>query len=375
MNRVKNILREEIVKISFIDPKKGVEVKKIIVVPIKLKEEIVYQATQYIGKQVTHVNLEVNSLEIYVLSVVERYKQILIDTSDCNYHITNLNRIKIRKKNVENKVEIKSHNNDKKHFINASEKPEYLYLLDVCDQNYNVKQKMQSKYKQINKYIELLNDVLSTIEEDEEFRILDFGCGKGYLTFSLYYYLVVKRGLKNIKIVGVDLKTDVVNKCNEYATKLGYTGLEFVNDDVSNYDTKGFNMLIALHLCNNGTDEAIIKALEGDIKYVYLAPCCHQEVVKQVKNTELDFMLKYGIIKENFSTLLTDSLRALMLEAFGYKTNIIEFISSDHTPKNMMIKCNKTSAFSEEKYKEYLNLESKYSLNMYLRNKIESKII
>ncbi len=375
MDRIKSILKEEIIKINLIDPKKSVEIKKISIVPIKLKEGIVYQATQYIGKQVTHVNLDVSSLELYVSSVMDRYKQILIDTSGCNYHITNLNKIKIRKKEVVNKVEVKDHNNDKKHFINVSDKPEYLYLLDVCDKDYNVKHKMQSKYKQINKYIELLDDVLSNIGQDEEFKILDFGSGKGYLTFSLYYYLSIKKGLKNVKIVGVDLKTDVVNKCNEYASKLGYTGLEFINEDVSNYNVEGFDMLIALHLCNNGTDEAIIKALEGSIKYLYLAPCCHQEVVKQVKNTELDFMLRHGIIKENFSTLLTDSLRALMLEAFGYKTKIIEFISVDHTPKNLMIKCIKTSLFDQDKYDEYLKLEAKYNLDMYLRNKIDSKII
>ncbi len=130
-----------------------------------------------------------------------------------------------------------------------------------------------------------------------------------------------------------------------------------MSDNVSNYNTSGFDMLIALHLCNNGTDEAILKALEGNIKYLYLAPCCHQEVVKQVKNQELEFMLKYGIIKENFSTLLTDSLRGLLLESFGYKTNIIEFISSDHTPKNMLIKCNKNSSFDEDKYENFLELE------------------
>ncbi len=374
MERLKNILKEEIVKISLIDPKKAVEIKKINIIPIKLKGVVAYQATQYIGKQVTHVNLDSSELNKYVLEKFIDYKQALIDTTICSYHITNLNKIKIRKSDTENKVEVKNHNNDKKHYINASDRPEYLYLLDVCDKDYNVKHKMQSKYKQINKYVELLDDVLSSIDTENEFKILDFGCGKGYLTFSLYYYLTVKKGLKNIRVVGVDLKKDVVNKCNEFASKLGYDGLEFVNDDVANYDTSGFDMLIALHLCNNGTDEAIVKALEGSVRYLYLAPCCHQEVVKQIKNKELDFMLKYGIIKENFSTLLTDSLRALMLEAFGYKTNIIEFISSEHTPKNMMIKCNLTSSFDRNKYSEYIELEDKYSLDMYLRNRVESKI-
>ncbi len=376
MDRVKNILKEEIVKISLIDPKKEVNINKISILPIYLNGALSYQATQYISKQVTHVNLNKDELDEYVTNKLSDYKQILIDTSSCSYHITNLNKIKIRKKDAENLVKIKDHNNDKKHYININDRPQYLYLLDVCDKDFNVKHKMQNKYKQINKYIELLDDVLSTIDKNEEFKILDFGCGKGYLTFSLYYYLVVKKEMRNVKIVGVDLKSDVVNNCNDYAKKLGYTNLEFVNGDVADYSAAGFNMLIALHLCNNGTDEAIIKALEGNIKYLYLAPCCHQEVVKQVKNNELNFMLKFGIIKENFSTLLTDSLRALMLEAFGYKTNIIEFVSSEHTPKNLMIKCIKTGSFSMDKYSEYIELESKYNLDLYLRNKIEiNKVI
>ncbi len=370
MDRINNILEEEVVKISFIDPKKGVDIKKINVVPISMKGELVYQATQYIGKQVTHVNLEQDKLNEYAVDKFAEYKQILIDTRVAKYHITNLNKVKIRKQSVENKLVVKNHNNDKRHYINVNDKPEYLYLLDVCDKDYNVKHKMQGKYKQINKYIELLDDVLLNIDTDKEFKILDFGCGKGYLTFSLYYYLTVKRGFKNIKVVGVDLKTDVVSKCNEYATKLNYDNLEFINSDVKDYNTSGFDMLIALHLCNNGTDDAIIKAVEGGIKYLYLAPCCHQEVVKQVKNEELDFMLKYGIIKENFSTLLTDSLRALMLESFGYKTNIIEFISSDHTPKNLMIKCNRVGLFDEDKYDEYKNLETRYNLGLYLSTHI-----
>ncbi len=370
MQRIKKILAENIVEIVFTDPKNKDGSKKIKVTPILHKGSEIYHCTIYIAKQVAHKNIKFEEIDGYIEKTLINYKQVIVKTTKSLYHITNYNKIKIKETKQQSDFVLKSHDNNKKNYINVSEKPAFFQYLGMIDKNFNIKQTMQSKYRQINKYIEIISDIEKYMSTEKQFTIVDFGCGKGYLTFSLYFYLAIKKNY-NVKVIGVDLKQDVISKCNEISSSLNYENLSFVHGDIMNYKLENCDMIISLHACNNATDSSIIKALENDIDHIYLAPCCHQEVVKTIKNSSLDFMLKHGIVKENFSALLTDSLRALFLESFGYNVKVFEFIGSEHTPKNIMVKGHKMTGFSEEKYELFENLQKEFSLNLFLSNEMK----
>lgn len=205
------------------------------------------------------------------------------------------------------------------------------------------------KYKQINKFLEIID---STIGYEEELNIIDFGCGKSYLTFILYYYLV---NIKNIKanIIGLDLKEDVIKKCNEIRDKYGYSGLKFEMGDISFYKPQNkVDMIITLHACDTATDKALYHAIKLKCKYILSVPCCQHQINSELTKDVFPLMNKYGLIKERFSSLLTDSIRANILEYYGYKVNVMEFIDFIHSPKNILIKGVLTSNKPNEKLKK-----------------------
>lgn len=213
----------------------------------------------------------------------------------------------------------------------------YLKDLEITGKDFRVLPSMNSKFRQINKFIEIINSILPANIAEKSFSVVDMGSGKGYLTFALYDFLVNTKNLEPI-IKGIEVRKDLVEKCNTIANKNGFDGLTFIENNIHDYDLPETDMLIALHACDTATDDAIFKGITSGAKYIIVAPCCHKQVRKAMNPVpELKPILKHGIYLERQAELLTDGIRGLMLEKYGYKIKTLEFISTEHTPKNVMI--------------------------------------
>ncbi|PKO98010.1 MAG: SAM-dependent methyltransferase [Bacteroidetes bacterium HGW-Bacteroidetes-9] len=213
----------------------------------------------------------------------------------------------------------------------------YLRELGVLTADFKVKSDMQDKFKQINKYVEIIDGILKSVEKDDALSVVDMGSGKGYLTFALYDYLKSRQN-GQIKVTGVEFRPDLVEKCNKIATDSGFDGLSFIKGTIEKAKLPGFDMLIALHACDTATDEAIFRGIKSKAPVIVCAPCCHKQIRKQLKpDNILKEITRHGILEERQAEMLTDTIRALILEAYGYKTRVFEFIATEHTPKNVLI--------------------------------------
>lgn len=231
-----------------------------------------------------------------------------------------------------------SHDRAKTRQVDA--KGDWLHLLGITDHDGKVRKDAQDKYRQIDKYIETLSAQLKHIDTSKDVRVADMGAGKGYLTFALYDYLTNKLGVK-AQVTGVEYRVDLVDLCNKIAGECGFTGLRFIQGAIDSYDAKGTNVLIALHACDTATDDAIAKGIKAGAELIVVAPCCHKQIRREMEKAkaenDLDFLLKHGTFMERQAEMVTDGLRALLLEYEGYGTKVFEFISDAHTPKNVMI--------------------------------------
>lgn len=267
------------------------------------------------------------------------------------------------------------HNNKKEYYLSEKEKYPFLIELGIQNKDGKIIKSKFNKFKQINKYLEFIKQATIQLNTKKQITILDFGSGKSYLTFSAYYYLSEILKL-DVKIIGIDLKKEVIEQCNNISKKLNFTKLSFIYGDVIDYENKDeIDMVISLHACNTATDIAILKALGWNAKVFFAVPCCQKEVNSQLNNDFLPFMLKHGIIKEKFSTLLTDSIRSEILEAFGYKSDIVEFISEENTPKNQLIRAYKTNNnINKDKINQLEKFVSSLNIDMFLLNEVKKLI-
>ncbi len=323
--------------------------KKIDIKKIMLKDKICFQFTYYIDKKVTHENIEdANIILEKIINIMENFKQCnilannsltLLKNKKGEFKITGV------KKSINVDTTVQTHNKQKNYILKDGEYIDWLYKLGVMDKNGIVVSHKQKKFRQINKFLEMLKDVEENLPKNA--KIIDMGCGKSYLTFAMYYYFNIIKS-KNVTINDYDLKKDVVEHCNKLAKEFNFKNLQFFNEDIQNIDKdENINMIISLHACDTATDYAIYFGVKLNCDVILSVPCCQHELFKQIKNNELSSMLSYGILKERFSSLLTDNLRADALKLCGYKTNIIEFIDMEHTPKNIMIKAIKNKQFTK----------------------------
>lgn len=233
---------------------------------------------------------------------------------------------------------IASHNREKNYILKEGAPIDFLVELSVMTKEGRVVKSRYDKFRQINRYLEFIEDILPALPTGRQLRIVDFGCGKSYLTFAMYYYLHEMKGL-DLAVTGLDLKEDVIRNCSALAERLGYTGLHFRKGDIAGYkDEQGADMVVTLHACDTATDYALAQAVSWGASVILSVPCCQHEVNRQIRCKELEPMLKYGIIKERMSSLVTDALRAELLREQGYETQILEFIDMEHTPKNLLIR-------------------------------------
>lgn len=239
---------------------------------------------------------------------------------------------------VRGRSNILAHDRSKQYILPEGEPVDFLIGLGVQLPDGRITKNRYDKFRQINRYLEFIEDVLEELPKDRTINIVDFGCGKSYLTFAMYYYLHVKEG-RDISVTGLDLKEDVIRHCNELAEKLGYDGLHFEQGDIKGYEgMEHVDLVVSLHACDLATDYALEKAVKWGAEVILAVPCCQHELNRQIKNDVLSPVLQYGLIKERMAALITDAVRAQLLEEQGYDTQILEFIDMEHTPKNILIR-------------------------------------
>lgn len=320
---------------------------KVRIRPVEIKGEICYQATATVGTKAVHKNYTADEVKDYIKDSLENgFSQLQIQgqSRDGTVLVSKKGRqtIKVKQHQPLEPVKIMAHNRVKKYILREGVPVPFLTDLGVMNKEGKVHQPAYDKFRQINRFLEFIEDILPALSREREITILDFGCGKSYLTFAMYYYL---KELQNydVKIIGLDLKEDVIRKCNKLAQKYGYEKLKFLHGDIADYEgVQKVDMVVTLHACDKATDYALAKAVEWDAEVILSVPCCQHELNSQIKNELLAPVLKYGILKERMSALITDGIRAELLESKGYHTQILEFIDMEHTPKNLLIRAVKT---------------------------------
>ncbi|MCB2298740.1 class I SAM-dependent methyltransferase [Clostridium tagluense] len=375
INAIHKIMQQEIIKLV-ISNKMNVDVtyNKITFVLKENDAKQYYQIEKSTDKQVFHENIDMDILEEKLLEYVSsNYKQVDAWSNSATFELKISKKGKVHlgmKKSDNVKLVNKEHNKEKNYILKEGMIIEPLIDLGIFTKEGRVVNSKYDKYKQINRFVEIIDDEIKN-NDFKELTILDFGCGKSYLTFVLYYYFVQIKKI-NVKMIGLDLKEDVIEKCNDIAKKYNYENLHFELGDINGfkYNNK-VDMVITLHACDTATDYALYNAIKWDSKMIFSVPCCQHEINSQIKTESLSILTRYGIVQERISALMTDSVRANLLECVGYKTQLLEFIDISHSPKNILIRASKVNISVDKREKalaEVNALINQFNLNPTLFN-------
>ena len=349
-------VNEDLERILVSNARRGSSVSKLQVRPVPVKGEVRYQVTRIQGTKAIHENYEKEELISYLTEQMkENFRQLQLEGRYVQGRVLVSKKGKADIKARETKARARedftpmlSHNRKKKYLLQEGIPVPWLVDLGVMTPEGKVRNSRYDKFKQLNRYLEFIQDILPKLPKDREIRIIDFGCGKSYLTFAMYYYLK-ELNHYDIQVTGLDLKADVIGKCQSLADKYGYDRLDFQQGDIASYEgADQVDMVVTLHACDTATDFALAKAVKWGARVILSVPCCQHELNRQVQNQDLAPVLEYGILKERFAALLTDGLRAQMLKSAGYDTQILEFISMEHTPKNLLIRAVKNENRKED---------------------------
>lgn len=346
--------------------KKQNECKRINIKPVLIRNQYTLQFESLINNKAFHENLSVDeAAEKIIENMRDNFKNIYIKTQNHEYQcmVSKKGKLTCKKKEIEIASFSLSHDRKKDYIIPDNEKCDFLIELGVMDANGKVYKKKYDKFRQINKFLEIVDGTIDYENINGSFKIIDFGCGKAYLTFGLYYYFHNILN-KDVEIIGLDLKEDVIDFCNRTSENLGYENLEFIKGDIVDFDSRSdIDMIVTLHACNNATDAALVKAVKWNVDYILSVPCCQHEFFNKIDNACLAPMIEHGLIKERLSSMVTDTLRVLYLNNEGYEVKLVEFVAMEHTPKNIMIKGVKkgmdvnAAKMKYNKFKKFWNLD------------------
>ena len=343
---------------------------KIKVRPVAMKDKIEYQVSEFIGRKVFHKNYKKDELKKKITDwMQEDYKQAQFTMTDATAQILSGKHSQTVKYKKCKEVRVQrdlSHNRTKRYILPEGTPVGFLIDLGVMTKEGKIVRQKYDKYRQINRFLEFVEDILPQLSKEREQTIIDFGCGKSYLTFAMYYYLKELKGY-DIRIIGLDLKEDVIAHCNELKDKYGYGKLSFLVGDIASYtDVDAVDMVVTLHACDTATDYALAKAVQWGAKVILSVPCCQHEANRMMENELFQPVLQYGILKERMAAIMTDAVRANLLTAKGYDTQILEFIDMEHTPKNLLIRAVYTGKDSENAAEALKNMEEALHLNLTL---------
>ena len=338
-----SFFNENLERMILSNPLRPQELSKVKIRPVLMKEGLCFQAEEQRGAKAFHRNLSQEEGTDYVLGLLKKsFRQCELASSAQTGMILVSKKgkpsVKLKKRQGAVPVRINPHNRKKQYLLEEGIPVPFLVDLGVMTHDGQVVKSRYDKFRQINRFLEFIADVLPELPKDRPVRIIDFGCGKSYLTFGIYYYLKCLKGL-DVRITGLDLKEDVIRHCGQLAEKYGYEDLEFLQGDIAGYEGGNqVDLVVTLHACDLATDYALEKAVSWGAKVILSVPCCQHELNRQMENELMAPVFGYGLIKERMAALYTDAIRAQVLEYKGYGTQILEFIDMEHTPKNILIR-------------------------------------
>ena len=342
------VLNKDFIRAVISNPREKGGIVKVKIRPLELKGQLVFQFESFTAKQAFHKNLDRDAAVQELSGCAGEFRQMQIETADAEYTvlISKKGKATIKRKQRREKAQAAdlSHNRQKRYILEEGKFVPFLRDLGVMTEDGKIVRSRTDKFRQINRFLEFIEDILPQLDRDRELTILDFGCGKSYLTFAMYYYLHELKGY-DIRIVGLDLKEDVIRHCSRLARQYGYDKLTFLTGDIADYDgVDQVDMVVTLHACDTATDYALAKAVGWNAKVILSVPCCQHELNAQFSagggsgDGLLAPVMDYGLLRERFAALVTDGLRAKYLERAGYETQVLEFIDMEHTPKNILLR-------------------------------------
>nr|WP_106781657.1 SAM-dependent methyltransferase [Lysinibacillus timonensis] len=376
---LKRIDSKSLVNATISQPRqKSSELKRVKIKPIELKGQYHIQVEYQFERILKHENILVEKFEQFLEKMLEQFRQVHAQFTNetIQIQLSKKNKVVWKIEQTDEKSVNLSHNRKKQYLLDDSKPYPFLIRLGVQTGDGKVKKQKYDKFKQINRFLEFIDDCLDHLPQDKQIRILDFGSGKSYLTFAMYHYLKIEKGL-NIKVTGLDLKKEVIEECRVIAEDLDYNDLEFLVGDIGDYnDETSVDMVVTLHACDVATDMALARAVKWGAKVILSVPCCQHELNRQLNSPALNIMTQHGLIKERFAALATDSIRAEILTLVGYETQVLEFIDIEHTPKNILLRAYYTGKKpSLEQLNRYETFVHFLSAKPFLQNELKDYLL
>jgi SAM-dependent methyltransferase len=333
---------------------------KVIVEPVELRGDAAYRFTSQLPDRATHENLTAPAARERVASLLETYRQGLLQSPEADWQVLGE---KVLRRPPSRPTTARSHDRRKRYLLEEGIPVPFLVELGVMTPEGQVRKSRYDKFRQVNRFLELVDDVVPSLPTAGTLRVVDFGCGKSYLTFALHHLLTVLRG-REVEIVGLDLKQDVIEACSALAERAGATGLRFERGEIAGFDAGGkVDLVVSLHACDTATDEALAQAVRWEASVILAVPCCQKEAYGQIRSDRLAPLLRHGLAKERFAALATDALRAQLLELAGYRTQLVEFVELEHTAKNVLIRAVRGRAAGPEARRAYEELRDSLGLD------------
>jgi len=353
--------------------------QKMTIKPVIIRHQKHFQVSLQYREKIIHQNYTSEQCYEYLIHQIHNFKQthLFTDQFDVQLLVSKKGKITLLTKPPSKIKTGQIHNRKKNYLLEEGSPIPFLVELGIFSPSGKVIDKKRDKFRQINRFLELIDDVLSQLKPRKNWHIVDFGCGKAYLTFALYHFLKYQKGLE-IDMLGLDLKRDVIEQCQALAAKLGYDSLKFKVGDINEHKPESkVDIMLSLHACNTATDAALEQAIRWQADAILSVPCCQHELYHQISNHFLDPLLKHGILKERFAALATDAARGQLLEIMGYRTQILEFIDLEHTPKNLMIRAIREKSTSPKGALIQKYLEYKQALNIFpsLEKRFEKELL
>jgi SAM-dependent methyltransferase len=337
------LLTAELLQMVLSGKKQEQAYQKIKIRPMMQKGRLIFQASAWDGKKEFHTNCEKEEMSTRIMAWMSRdFRQLQADTTELSASVLISKKgkvtVKTRKCADKRPAPVLSHNREKRYILEEGRPVPFLVRLGVMTPEGRVVAAKYDKFRQINRFLEFIEDICPVLPKDRELTMIDFGCGKSYLTFAMYYYLHELRGYQ-VRVTGLDLKEDVIEHCNALAQEFGYEKLKFLVGDIAQYEgEQQVDLVVTLHACDTATDYAIAKAVGWNARAILSVPCCQHELNGQMHSEVFEPVFKYGLLKERMAALITDGLRASLLEEAGYQVQVLEFIDMEHTPKNILIR-------------------------------------